>query len=424
MPLPAHGVSLPPAALALLSGAVLLLLLDHRRRNLGGRSTLAFLVSASLYGLVRGTTIRRLVEVRLGGNLPYRLTAPVATLAGVPLQELVGWVVAVGIAAWLADRLLRRLGQPTDAFRTTLAAGVGLATVCLAVESAAVAGGWWTWSLQVPPGSPLSFPSIALVDWAFVAVDFLLPFELWHRQARLSLRLASLGLFPLHMAGHALTGALPGPLPFSGFDWVHAGLVALLFAGAAMARRPSSWPALSQEAGRSRIAVAVAVLLATTSAQGLVAGTVSGLWTGLPLAALAAFALSGRREREAPSTAPSPIAAVAVFLLCLSAGLALRYPSASRARAFETRIRQAVAQIAAGNPQAAEASLGEALALRPGHSEALALLGWAELRQGRTESGCRHLEAALAARPDSAIAARLLGTCHRPSSDDAGASAP
>src|SRR5690606_15151717 len=95
------GSSIPPAALAALSAAVLLLLWDHRRANLGLRAAWWFLVASSGYGLVRSLAIRALSESQLGGA-PYTLTAPVATLFGVPLQELLGWTVAVGLASYLA----------------------------------------------------------------------------------------------------------------------------------------------------------------------------------------------------------------------------------------------------------------------------------------------------------------------------------
>ncbi len=183
--LPATLPALPPLGLAALSAAVLLLLLDHRRANLGARAALWFALCSCGYGLIRSLSINALSEAHLGGA-PYRLTAPLLTVAGVPLQELLGWTVAAGLASYFADRLLRRLGQPTDPYRTALLAGLGLASVCLAVETAAVAGGWWSWSLAHSRTGLIQFPGIALVDWAFVAIDFLLPFELflgqfWYR---------------------------------------------------------------------------------------------------------------------------------------------------------------------------------------------------------------------------------------------------
>jgi len=113
------------------------LVLAHRRANLGTAATVAFLISAAAYGWVRSLAIRWLSETRLG-EVPYHLDRPLATLAGVPLQELLGWTSAAGLAGYLADRVLRRLLGSASAWSTALVAGAGMAAVCLAVESAAV----------------------------------------------------------------------------------------------------------------------------------------------------------------------------------------------------------------------------------------------------------------------------------------------
>ncbi|HBL30907.1 MAG TPA: hypothetical protein DD490_29085 [Acidobacteria bacterium] len=406
---------IPPSALAAFSAAVLLLVLDHRRANLGGRATLAFVVAATFYGLVRSLAIRALAETHLSG-MPYRLEAPLLSIAGVPLQELIGWTAAAGLAGFFADRLLRRLGRPADAFRTALVAGLILASICLAVETAAVTGGWWSWSLAHTPTDLLRFPRIALLDWGFVAIDFLLPFELWRRRAPLGQRLAGLLLFPLHLAGHALAAPLPGPLPFSGFDLVHIGLIAAVAGAAVNARETNPWPPLRSESLHLRPAQAVAVLLGTAATQLLLAGEPGLLWTTLPLAAVASFITVSRWEpcvQVPPARFRPPVRALGVFAGVLLLGLNLRLPAARRAQSFETLLRQGAEQLLAGRAGAAEDLLERALQLRPEQSEALWLLGWAEMQQGERAEARRHLEAALARRPESKEAARLLALLNR-----------
>ena len=400
-------ITVPPSALAALSAAVLLLVIDHRRANLGGRAAAAFFFASAGYGLVRSLSIGALSEAHLGG-MPYRLGVPLASVAGVSLQELIGWTASAGLAAYLADRLLRRLGQPTDPYRTALVAGLGMAGICLAVETAAVAGGWWTWSLAHSPDRAIRFPPIALLDWGFVALDFLLPFELWRRGAPLSARLAGLLCFPVHLAGHAFAAPLPGPLPLSGFDLVHVGLVAAVAATATTTREASPWPPRKEEALRLRPAWAVAILLGTAAIQLVLARDAGRLWTILPLAALALFVAVGGKER-AVRGAPWPRArAAALFTGLLLVGLGLRLPSAFAARAFETHLRQGAEGLVAGRTDEAVAALGKALAIRPGHSEALWLLGWAEMKKGDRAAARTHLKAALAARPGSIEALRRL----------------
>src|SRR6186713_1104569 len=116
--------ALSPVVVAGLSFAVLLLVLAHRRANLGGRAMLAFLGAAAAYGCVRSLSIRALSEARLG-SAPYHLGTPLVSVAGVPLQELFGWISAVGLAGYFADRWLRRFSGSANACATALAAGVG-----------------------------------------------------------------------------------------------------------------------------------------------------------------------------------------------------------------------------------------------------------------------------------------------------------
>ncbi len=400
-------VAIPPSALAALSAAVLLLVVDHRRANLGGRAAAAFFVASVGYGLVRSLSIRSLAEAHLGG-MPYRLGTPLASIAGVPLQELIGWTASAGLAAYIADRLLRRFGRPTDPYRTTLVAGVVMAAICLAVESAAVAGGWWTWSLAHSPASAIRFPGIALLDWGFVAIDFLLPFELWRRRASLPARLAGLLCFPVHLAGHAFAAPLPGPVPLSGFDFVHVGLVAALVGAAMMTRDASPWPPVRSEPLRLRPALAVAILLGTAAIQLILADDAARLWTVLPLAALALFVAAIRKEAPVRATVWPRPRAVALFGVLLLLGLALRLPAALEARDFKAHLSQGATHLVAGRLDEAATALRAALALRPGHSEALWLLGWAELRRGERTEARTHLEAALAARPGALEALRLL----------------
>ncbi|MEO8196415.1 MAG: tetratricopeptide repeat protein [Thermoanaerobaculia bacterium] len=399
---------LPPLVIAVLSAAVLLLLLAHRKVNLGGAATLAFLLSAAIYGWVRSFAIQLLSEARLG-DVPYRIERPLAALAGVPLQELLGWATAVGLSSYLADRLLRRCGGSADAWSTALAAGTFMAAVCLAVETAAVSAGWWSWSLGHSATGALRFPGVALVDWGFVALDFLLPFELWRRRAPLTHRMAGLLIFPIHLAGHALTAPLSARVPLSGFDLVHCGLVAVVAAAALRSNDQSPWPPRADERWRIAPLLAAGVLLATTSAQLLLLGEGRLLWAGAPLALAAVGAYAVRVEAlPGARLRGSTALAIGLFFALLAAGLLVRLPTAIRARDFERNLNWAVAALAAGDSSAARLSLLEALRLRPAHPDASWLLGWIEMQAGRPAEARRHLEVAVALRPASVEAVRYL----------------
>ncbi|MBP7587577.1 MAG: tetratricopeptide repeat protein [Thermoanaerobaculia bacterium] len=404
-------IVLPPLAVAALSTLALLLLLAHRRANLGGRATVIFVVAAAAYGWLRSIAIGRLSATALA-DAPYRIVTPLASVGGVPLQELVGWVAAVALAGYLADRLLRRFGRPADAWSTALVAGVAMAAICLAVESAAVTAGWWSWSLQHSATGVLRFPAIALLDWGFVAFDFLLPFELWRRRAPMAQRVLGLLLFPLHLAGHALTGPVWAALPLAGFDFVHIGLIAAV---AALALAPggrsadSPWPGSAGERWRAAAWLGGGLIVLTTATQLAVLGEWRALWTGLPLALAILTAAVVRVPAAADRAAPrSRLRPVWIFLALLGGGLLLRLPEAIRARDFEQLVGRGIAALSSGDIAVARAQLTAALDRRPGHADVRWLLGWAELQAGDRSSARAHLEAAVAGRPASVEATRYL----------------
>lgn len=402
---------LPPLVFAALSTVALLLLLAHRRANLGGRATAIFVLAAAAYGWLRSTAIGALSE-SARADAPYRIVTPLASVGGVPLQELIGWLSAVALAGYLADRLLRRFGRPADAWSTALVAGLGMAAICLAVESAAVTAGWWSWSLQHSASGVLRFPAIALLDWGLVAFDFLLPFELWRRRAPLGERLAGLLFFPLHLAGHAWTAPVSMKVPLAGFDLVHVGLIAAV---AALAFAPggqaddSPWPGTEDERWRAGVLVGGGLVVLTTSTQLGMLGEWRQLWTGLPLAAAILGAVTARIPTSVCRAGKRRYrAATWIFLALLAGGLFLRLPATLRARDFEQLVGRGVRDLAAGDLAAARGELSAALAWRPGHADVHWLLGWVELQAGDRASARGHLEAAVAGRPASVEATRYL----------------
>lgn len=402
---------LPPLVLAGLSIAALALLLAHRRANLGGVATAAFALTALVYGWVRSASIHEISRAAQV-DAPYRVVRPVVQVAGVPLQELVGWVSAVALASYLADRLLRRWLRRSDPWSLSLAAGLVMAAICLTVESAAVPAGWWAWSLGHSTTGLLGFPAIALVDWGYVALDMLLPFELWRRRAPWFQRLLGTLFFPAHLLGHVLTKPLVPGLPLSGFDLVHVGLVA---AAGALAWKSGeegargSWPASSKERLRWFPFAGGALIVGTTSAQLVALNAWGALWTGLPLAvALGVAASGGAPEIDRSASRRGRGVAMAVFLGLLTLGLLLRLPAALESRAFEAHLAQGVAAVQEGRLAAARDDLAAALSLRPQQADVLWLLGWVELQRGDRAAARERLEAAVALRPASVEAARYL----------------
>jgi len=114
-------------------------------------------------------------------------------------------------------------------FPQVLWACLFLGAIGWSVETAAGAAGWWHWTL---PGSPLllGVPAIGIVDWGFVGIDFVLPFlaitstALAGRPARW----LALGAFPLHFLAHASVGQSSAPSRTLALFLVHAGIFGLV----------------------------------------------------------------------------------------------------------------------------------------------------------------------------------------------------
>ena len=210
-------------ALAIASSLVLAALVAHSAWALPRRRAAAYWATVLAYGLVRGLGVRLITQRGLDASFPYEFHEQGPAILGVGAQELAGWALIVYLGWWLASRL-----SPQRLFPRIVGACAFLALSSLAVETAAASAGWWYWNL--PAGSKIlgPVPSIAIVDWAFVGIDFLLPFLAWtSRGVPLPLRLASLFAFPLHFLAHVFPSTLA---------LAHGGLVLAVLAAALFSR--------------------------------------------------------------------------------------------------------------------------------------------------------------------------------------------
>ena len=207
--------------LALPSLVVLALLVWHSWRSLPRRRAVVFWVSVAVYGVLRGVAVAWVTREGLGASLPYRVRDPLLSVFGVSLQEVAGWAIVAYLAWWLGERFARQEKKGPRLFLQAAWGCLFLGAVSWAVETAAIAAGWWHWT--VPGGSEmlLRVPWIGLVDWFFVGTDFLLPFLVLTAPALAGrpARFLALLLFPLHMAAHLW---LPG---LDAFHWLLLGLV-------------------------------------------------------------------------------------------------------------------------------------------------------------------------------------------------------
>lgn len=395
--------------LTLPSGLVLLALLWHSWTTRGRGPTLTLLGAVVAYGASRSLVIRWISRERLGSPHPYLMNRPVVSFYGVSVQEVVGWALAVLVAFFLCDRLWRRLGRTPTPHRMAGLAALVLAALCLAVETAAINASWWTWTLALPVGV-LRVPPVALLDWGFVAFDFLLPYLLLTTPAPIVVRAVGVALFPLHMLGHTLLTPLPEPLPLAGNDFVHVGIAAYVLLRAV---GETGVGAVPETAERPRLPIpALAALLVATAAalaSPLRTGKLLGLLASVPLVLLALLSLPRRPLRMPPGSRPG-LARAVVLLGAVVVLVFVRIPASRRQTAFVREVTRGVSLLNTRDVAGAEQAFRLALGSRPDQAGGRTLLAVALLRQGRREEARRELESALAAHPTARDPLILLAT--------------
>ncbi|MEO8670383.1 MAG: hypothetical protein ABI411_03645 [Tahibacter sp.] len=388
-------------------------ILGYRQSLQGWRVVWVFVAGIAVYSVVRASAIGAVMG-SIAGERPYLMRHPLLPLGASSPQEIVGWGVAVGLAWALAERAAAVLGCRAGPARVSIAAFVAMTTISAAVEGAAIAGGWWQWTLPSgeAPGIGWSVPSIALIDWGFVALDFLLPLLVWLSGRPAWQLLLALTVFPLHFLSHTMVAALIPGLPLTGFDVGHVCVLMAIVAMTLGERGASRDPVLRES--RWWLAPMLALALA------LWTGTVASLHqkspiTSLPLAllALVLFASEIYRTPVTPA-APHPLLEwtrstrrVAAFVFGSAAMLAWLWPGAAHDRALQNEVDAAAAAVGRGDLTSARFALARAQAIEPQHASVATLLGLVALRDSQDAEARGELDRALRLSPNSRTALQL-----------------
>jgi len=385
--------------LSLPSAVVLALLVAHSLRSLTCRRALIFWGAVISFGAIRGLGVRAVAAAALGGNVPYRLLEPAAGIAGVALQEIAGWCVVAYLAWWCGARLSRNVpGQ-------TLWAAIVLAAASWSVEVTAVAAGWWSWSLSADPR--LFFvPGIALVDWAFVAPDFLLPFLLMTTPAPVPRiwRVAPLAIFPLHMAAHTLPLPVWYGVPFSPHEIWHW-LVPAALLGLALRFPIPDAPFPKRRTDPLPILAMGVILLDLGLVQIVAIGKATLL---VALAPLAGLALAARYLAINPAPRRSATMAWSVALAILLVGLAVLTASARRAERYRNELSEALRARDGGRLDEAVRRLEALRRDHPSAHAARGFLGEIHYRTGDWQRAEDVLAESVRIKPDFVFALRYL----------------
>ncbi len=427
--------------------AVLALLFVHSRRVLPGRVAAAYWCGVAAYGVVRGVALKWVIDRTPGASIPYVIKSPLFAVASVSFQEIAGWAIVAYLGWWLGSRLSRYL------FARIAWACLFLGTISWAVESAAVAAGWWRWTVPAAQPILLDVPKTALIDWFFVGTDFLLPLAVLvspELRSRRSRYLALLS-FPIHFASHALAGtSLPGTaIPAHHFvHWILLGLLLWLtmrspvtdemFAGES-SPRAAAWLPLA----------ALAIVLADAGAVDLWIGKRPVLvLTIIPAAALgiqavrpkagyaiAAASLLGALLNPASlfGAVPAAFASLsawgrkrawvsAVCVVAMAIGAILIHQTGARADAdISRRLSHALGARDRGDIDGAERELHAIAADFPGSHVPLVFLGEIAYRTGKLDEARTDLSRAVEIKPDFAKGYRYLAVIGLRLGDKAGA---
>ena len=212
-------------------GVFLVLLAWHCARRNGWGFWWLFFVCAFFFGVVRGNAVGLISDVIFGQPKPYGFDAPLLKFGYTSLAEPFGWIFAMYGSWFLAEAMLKKAkGWSGQVFPVAFLATLMMGAFSYAVEVAATLMGWWHWRLfAVADKFFYAVPAIGILDWASVAVDFLLPFLLFLCPAvrRSRWRYALPVIFIAHMATHTVPVSV-GPLGALFDVWHWASILAIV----------------------------------------------------------------------------------------------------------------------------------------------------------------------------------------------------
>jgi hypothetical protein len=387
---------------------VLILLAIYLYKNTNPKLTLFYFAAAIGYGILRRFVLNSLIREDFGPLFPYLMDSSVLRVGIVSLQEIVGWSVAALLAWLLADRLLRRMRIHPAPHRVALIGFFCMGAICWSVETAAIGAGWWTWTIKQPQHPIFGrVPLVGLLDWGFVAFDFLLPFLLFSTTSSISSRLISLTFFPLHFFFHPKSTVLPEPVPLTPNDLMHAGIFACVLARSLEDVSPPVLPEPSRDKLPWFPFIALLLVIGSAAvAEILVAQNPKLVLSSLPLLLLGivAFAIPfgpkleldrAKRKRVEKKSEWQALYWFGVFVAVFLVVYTLRAPFHRRTQQFVDHVNQGVKYWNHGDMKAAQKEINEALQIRPDQPSGHAILAQLLFQQHRLAEARKEAEIAL-----------------------------
>lgn len=290
----------------------------HCSRRKGWEFALLFFAAALLFGVIRGNVVG-LIQYAHGQGQPYHFSRPALRIGFTTVVEPFGWAFALYGSWFLAEGILKKV----KAWQGELLPVAFVATLLMggfswSVEAAATPMGWWHWMIgDIEDLFFYAVPVVGIMDWASVAMDFLLPFLLFQvgmvRASRW--RFALPMIFVVHMLTHLFF--LPvGPFGYTFEVYHYMAVLALGSAALFVGRQLRPAGVRTQLWGRDASAVDALPFISVGGMLAIVIYATAGvsgdqtlLFSVLPLAA--ALLLAAPRV---PQAAVAALLAAGVFV--------------------------------------------------------------------------------------------------------------
>lgn len=192
---------------------VIFLITKDSLKTFGRNKTIAFFISGIIYSILRANFIAFIMHLRHNVEpiLPYEIHFPIIKIFGTTPVEISGWL----IVSYLSYRISSYLLKDYTIFHKIILSGLFIACCSFAIETTAIEANWWRWRVILGNSIFGRVPTMGIIDWTFVAFEFLLPFILFINKTPNFLKFLSLIIFPAHIFLHLKLEVISEKFPFT-----------------------------------------------------------------------------------------------------------------------------------------------------------------------------------------------------------------
>lgn len=199
---------------------ILFLIIKDSIKIYGKNKTIYFFLFGIIYSILRANFIGFIMHIKhnISPVLPYEVAFPLFKIFGTTPVEISGWL----IVSYLGLRFSTNILKGYSIFHQIVLSSLFIASSSFAIETTAIEGDWWRWKVILGNSIFGKVPTIGIIDWAYVAFDFLFPFSMFFiAKSNIFLKIFSLLIFPLHMIFHFSTEIISEDFPTTFINLFH-----------------------------------------------------------------------------------------------------------------------------------------------------------------------------------------------------------